>query len=74
MGQQCHPEQIAIVRFLDKTITSMDAATDQSKRQIDLLRDFRTRLIADVVNGKLDVRKAAGALPEEPRMLSTAFG
>lgn len=30
----------------------------------DRLREFRTRLIADVVTGKLDVRAAAASLPE----------
>ena len=29
------------------------------------LREYRTRLIADVVTGKLDVREAAARLPEE---------
>ena len=29
-----------------------------------LLNEYRTRLIADVVTGKLDVREAAAALPE----------
>ena len=33
---------------------------------MDLIRESRTRLIADVVTGKLDVREAAGHLPEEP--------
>ncbi len=33
--------------------------------QIALLREYRTRLIADVVTGKLDVRDAAAALPDE---------
>lgn len=31
-----------------------------------LLREYRTRLIADVVTGKLDVREAAANLPGEP--------
>ena len=35
------------------------------QREISLLREYRTRLIADVVTGKLDVRAAAAALPEE---------
>ena len=35
------------------------------QREIDLLREYRTRLIADVVTGKLDVREAAAELPEE---------
>ena len=33
-------------------------------RETTLLREYRTRLIADVVTGKLDVREAAAALPE----------
>ncbi len=33
--------------------------------QIDLIREYRTRLIADVVTGKLDVREEAANLPEE---------
>ena len=31
-----------------------------------VLSEFRTRLIADVVTGKIDVREAATNLPEEP--------
>ena len=31
----------------------------------DLLREYRTRLIADVVTGKLDVRESAAQLPDE---------
>ena len=30
-----------------------------------ILREYRTRLVADVVTGKLDVREAAAQLPEE---------
>lgn len=33
-------------------------------REISLIQEFRTRLITDVVTGKLDVRAAAAALPE----------
>ena len=57
-------EQTAIAGFLDETIANVDSAIDRSKRQIDLLRELRTCLIADVVTGKLDVRGAASALPE----------
>ena len=31
---------------------------------MELLDEYRTRLIADVVTGKVDVRNAAAALPE----------
>ena len=37
---------------------------EAATREIDLLNEYRTRLIADVVTGKLDVREAAAALPE----------
>jgi type I restriction enzyme S subunit len=41
-------------------------STENSIRsEISLLREYRTRLIADVVTGKLDVREAAANLPEE---------
>ena len=58
------PEQTTIAGFLNLTMASMDKAIDRSRRQINLLRDFRTRLIADVVTGKLDVREAAAELPD----------
>ena len=57
-------EQAAIVRYLDKATADIDIATDRARRQIDLLKEYHTRLIADVVTGKLDVREAATGLPE----------
>ena len=41
------------------------AAIENARDEIDLLREYRTRLIADVVTGKLDVRDAAARLPDE---------
>ena len=35
------------------------------EREIELLREYRIRLVADVVTGKLDVREAAARLPDE---------
>ncbi len=43
----------------------MAAASDAVERQIQHLTQYRTRLIADVVTGKLDVREAASRLPDE---------
>ena len=57
-------EQAAIVRYLDKATADIDIATDRARRQIDLLKEYRTRLIADVVTGKVDVRETAAGLPE----------
>ena len=46
-------------------------AIDHAECEIELLSEYRTRLIADVVTGKLDVREAAGRLPDEPDYLDT---
>ena len=57
-------EQRAIVAYLDKATASIDTAIDRTRRQIELMEEYRTRLISDVVTGKLDVREAAAQLPE----------
>lgn len=44
---------------------SIDRSVGTARREIDLLNAYRTRLIADMVTGKLDVRDAAARLPEE---------
>ncbi len=59
------PEQAAISRYLDDATANIGAAIERAHREIELLREYRTRLIADVVTGKLDVREAAAALPAE---------
>ena len=43
---------------------SVQPAIEHAQRHIALLNEYRTRLIADVVTGKLDVRETAAALPE----------
>ncbi len=58
-------EQSAIVRHLFKVISESTAALESTESQIVLLHEFRTRLISDVVTGKLDVREAAANLPDE---------
>ena len=57
-------EQTAIVRFLNAADRRISARRETVARQIDLLREYRIRLIADVVTGKLDVREAAAKLSE----------
>ena len=59
-------DQFAIAEFLKKTTADIDAATNRAHREIELLKEYRTRLIADVVTGKLDVREAAFELPKVP--------
>lgn len=59
-----HPpvaEQRAIVDAIERDGRAFDEAIAAAEREIALIREYRTRLIADVVTGKLDVRKAITA-------------
>ena len=58
-------EQRSIVRHIEGAMTTVDHSVERVGREIALLREYRTRLIADVVTGKLDVREAAASLPDE---------
>ena len=57
-------EREAIVSHLDSTLALFNAAITRTEREMALMHEFCTRLTADVVTGKLDVRAAAAKLPE----------
>ena len=57
-------EQDVIVSYTATETRDLRIATAHAQREINLLHEYRTRLIADVVTGKFDVREAAAALPE----------
>ncbi len=60
-------EQRAIARHLDEAVSGLDRSRESAEREIALLREYRTRLITDVVTGKLDVRGVSlPPLPDEP--------
>ena len=59
-------EQQAIVAHLDRATAALDAAIARTRRQRELVAEYRTRLVADVATGKLDVREAARRLPADP--------
>jgi type I restriction enzyme S subunit len=64
----CYPpplEQMEIADAIDDACGRVDAGIHRVHQEIALLRELRTRLIADVVTGKLDVREAAARLPDE---------
>jgi type I restriction enzyme S subunit len=61
-------EQKQIVATLDRELLGCNTAISRLEREIELLREYRTRLVADVVTGKFDVREAAAQLPEEARL------
>ena len=58
-------EQREIVRAIEVGTHDLNNAISVTQREIALLSEYRTRLIADVVTGKLDVREAAARLPDE---------
>lgn len=58
-------EQDHIVRDIADKAVSLDAASQRASDEISFLREYRTRLIADVVTGKLDVRETAANLPDD---------
>ena len=58
-------EQHAIVGHTSEQTRPLITTISRLEREIELLREYRTRLVADVVTGKLDVREAATHLPEE---------
>ena len=57
-------EQCAIARYLDHANNQIEQAIDARTKNIELLKEFRTRLIADVVTGKVDVRAIASSLAD----------
>lgn len=57
-------EQLEIVKYLKEANKSTYLVIFQARQEISLLREYRTRLISDVVTGKLDVREAANRIHE----------
>ena len=58
-------EQTEITDHIEREIKPFTESITRTEREIALIREYRTRLIADVVTGKLDVREAAVRLPDE---------
>ncbi len=52
-------EQQAIAEYIIEATRSTDKAIATATREIDLIIEYRTRLISDVVTGKVDVRHLA---------------
>ena len=60
-------EQSAIIDKVRSETKHLNQAIKRAEREIGLIREYRTRLVADVVTGQLDVREAARKLPEGPK-------
>ena len=57
-------EQNQIVAYLNAMTTTIKSGISNALEQIRLAQEYRTRLIADVVTGQIDVRNA---VPQQPR-------
>ncbi len=55
-------EQRDILEYINEKIDPLDLAISKIAHEINLLREYRTRLISDVVTGQIDVRGIA--IPE----------
>lgn len=58
-------QQATILTAVDHETEQVRSLSTIAQSEVTLLREYRTRLIADVVTGKLDVREAASRLPQE---------
>ena len=58
-------EQQHIANHIGVSTDDIADAMARARRQIELLQEYCTRLIADVVTGKLDVRATAAQLPDQ---------
>ena len=57
-------EQSLVVEYSALETSTIRSAQETAIKEMVYLREYRTRLTADVVTGKLDVREAAARLPE----------
>ena len=58
-------EQRQIAQAVDRGTEHIASSMERLRRQISSVREYRVRLIADVITGKLDVREAAARLPDQ---------
>jgi type I restriction enzyme S subunit len=59
-------EQHALMSATSERTTELRSAISLARREVGLLKEYRERLVADVVTGKLDVRVASADLPDQP--------
>jgi type I restriction enzyme S subunit len=48
--------QKEIIKWIENKRTTFDLAISRAEREIELIQEYRTRLISDAVTGKIDVR------------------
>jgi type I restriction enzyme S subunit len=66
-------EQAILADKIDAEVAGFEKSIKNAEHEITLLREYRTRLISDVVTGKLDVREAAKHLPVKTAELESSM-
>lgn len=59
-------EQSAIAQTLDRDLALVDRVVTGLKREVELLAEYRTRAVADVVTGRVDICDVAASLSDSP--------
>jgi type I restriction enzyme S subunit len=57
-------EQEKRLAWFEQESAQLAKSIDLANKEIELIREYRTRLVSDMVTGKVDVREAAAGLPE----------
>jgi type I restriction enzyme, S subunit len=65
-------EQLTIATYLEHRCGIIDKTMETVKQELKAINDYRIRLIADVITGKVDVRKVGDQLPDEPGELKAS--
>ena len=58
--------QVSLSYQIEESLIENIAIVARINQEIQLLQEFRTRLVADVVTGQVDVRVIAATLPDVP--------
>ncbi len=58
--------QREMVQAIELNSSGLESVRARVGREVSLLQEFRTRLVADVVTGQVDVRAIAATLPDTP--------
>jgi len=73
-------EQRGIVDHIHEQCNRIQAAISKAEKEIALIREYRTRLIADVVTGKVDVRQVVAdelvevsSMPAKPKRTANIY-
>jgi type I restriction enzyme S subunit len=66
-------DQRTILDSIEDEVKSYESALTRTECEIGLLREYRTRLVSDVVTGKLDVREAERQIPKTTEEIPVAI-